>query len=67
MVSPQSLAAMAALLVLTACGPKASAPPPQGRNVVLTAEQRQKITLYTIAQGQLPQGGGHQRHGGFRQ
>ena len=51
MARPQFLAAIAALLLVSACGPKAASPPPQGQNVALTADQRQKIKLYTIAQG----------------
>ena len=40
--------AAVAVLLITGCSPKSTAPPARGSNVVLTPQQRQKIRLYTV-------------------
>jgi membrane fusion protein, heavy metal efflux system len=45
---------LAATLLASGCSPKSDAPStPQGKNVTLTQEQRQKIRLYTVAAGKF--------------
>jgi len=41
----------ASLLAVAACSPKSGAPAPQGQNVTLTQAQLQKITVFTVAEG----------------
>jgi membrane fusion protein, heavy metal efflux system len=40
--------AAVAVLLITGCSPKSTAPPVRGSNVMLTPQQRQKIRLYTV-------------------
>jgi membrane fusion protein, heavy metal efflux system len=45
-------AMVASLLVIAGCSPKSGAEPPQGANVTLTPEQRARIQIVTVQQGQ---------------
>ncbi|HXL70498.1 MAG TPA: efflux RND transporter periplasmic adaptor subunit [Rhizomicrobium sp.] len=42
----------ASLLIIAGCSPKSGAEPPQGANVTLTPEQRARIQIVTVQQGQ---------------
>jgi len=42
----------ASLLMIAGCSPKSGAEPPQGANVTLTPEQRARIQIVTVQQGQ---------------